>query len=80
MAKNVLKNPGKALEIGANVGTAFAPRSPKAASSLPDVTSFYQTGEGLCHGKFVNIVNFIFSVPINVDTYIDVIPICTIRK
>ena len=32
-AKNVLKNPGRALEIGANVDTAFASRSPKAASS-----------------------------------------------
>ena len=31
MAKNVLRNPGRALEIGANVGTAFATGSPKAA-------------------------------------------------
>ena len=31
MAKNVLKNPGRALEIGANVGSAFASRNPKAA-------------------------------------------------
>ena len=29
MAKNVLKNLGRALEIGANVGSAFASRSPK---------------------------------------------------
>ena len=33
IAKNVLKNPGRALEVGANVGTAFATRSPKAALS-----------------------------------------------
>ena len=33
MAKNVLKNPGPALEIGANVGSAFATRSPTAALS-----------------------------------------------
>ena len=54
MAKNVLKNPGRALEIGANVGTAFATRSPKAAlSSLPEVINFYHTGKGLYLGKFV---------------------------
>ena len=36
MEKNVLRNPGTALEIGANVSTAFASRSPEAAlSSLP---------------------------------------------
>ena len=29
MAKKVLKNPGQALEIGANVGAAFASRSLK---------------------------------------------------
>ena len=41
MAKNVLKNPGRALEIGANVGTAFASRNPKAAlTSLPEVIIF----------------------------------------
>ena len=54
MAKNVLKNPGRALEIGANVGSAFATRSPKAAlSSLPEVINFYHTGKGLYIGNFV---------------------------
>ena len=54
MARNVLKNPGRALEIGANAGSAFAARSPKAAlSSLPEVINFYQTGKGLYLGKFV---------------------------
>ena len=33
MAKFFLKNPGEALEIGGNLGTAFASRSPKAALS-----------------------------------------------
>ena len=48
MAKDVLKNLGRALEIGANVGTAFASQGPKAAfSSLPDVSNFYHTGKGL---------------------------------
>ena len=54
MAKNVLKNPGRALEIGANVGTAFASRNPKAAlSTLPEVINSYHTGKGLYLGKFV---------------------------
>ena len=54
MAKNVLKNPGWALEIGSNVGTAFAFRSLTAAlSSLPEVINFHHTGKGLYLGKFV---------------------------
>ena len=54
MAKNVIKNPGRALEIGANIGTAFETRSPKAAlSSLPEVINFYHTSKGLYLGKFV---------------------------
>ena len=54
MAKNVLKNPGRALEIGANAGSAFASRSPKAAlSSLPEVINFYHTGKGLYLPRFI---------------------------
>ena len=42
MAKCVLKKPGRALEVGANVGTAPSSRSLKAAlSSLPEVINFY---------------------------------------
>ena len=54
LATNVLKNPGRALEIGANVATAAASRSPKAAlSSLPEVINFHHTGKGLYLGNFV---------------------------
>ena len=54
MSKNVFKNPGRAPEIGANVESAFATRSPKAAlSSLPEVINFYHTGKCLYLGKFV---------------------------
>ena len=54
LATNVLKNPGRAPEIGANVATAAASRSPKAAlSTLPEVINFYHTGKGLYLGKFV---------------------------
>ena len=56
-AKYVLKNPGRALEIGANVGSAFASRSPKAAlSSLQEVINFHHTEKGLYLGKFVYIM------------------------
>ena len=55
MAKNVLKNTRPALEIGANVGSAFAIGSPKAAfSSLPEVINFHQTGKGLYLGDLFN--------------------------
>ena len=54
LATNVLKNPGRALEIGANIGSAAVSRSPKAAlSTIPDVIKFYHTGKGLYLGKFV---------------------------
>ena len=47
LATNVLKNPGRALEIGANIATAAATKSPKAAlSTLPEVMNFYHTGKG----------------------------------
>ena len=57
ITKNILKNPGRALEIRANVGSAFASRSPKAAlSSVPEVINFSHTGKWLCLSKFVYIM------------------------
>ena len=54
LATNVFKNPGRALEIGANVATANASRNPKAAlSTLPAVINFYHTGKGLYLEKLV---------------------------
>ena len=54
MTKIISKISEGALEIGANVGTEFAPRSPKAApSSLLEMINFYHTGDGLYFGKFV---------------------------
>ena len=53
MAKNVIKNRGRAFEIGANVRSAFVSKTPKAAlSTLPEVINFYHTGKGLYLGKF----------------------------
>ena len=54
MAKNVPKNPSRALDIKANIALAAASRSlKKVLSALPEVINFYHTGEGLYRGKFV---------------------------
>ena len=54
LAKNVLSNPGGALDLTANIANAAATKSPKAAlSTLPEVINFYHTGKGLYLGKFV---------------------------
>ena len=54
MAKNVSKNPGRALKNGANVGGAFASESSKAIlPTLPEMINFYLTGKGFYLGKFV---------------------------
>ena len=54
LAKNALKNPSRFLEIGANIASAAATKSPKAAlSTLTEVINFYHTGKGLYLGKFV---------------------------
>ena len=54
LAKNVLSNPGRALDLTAKRVTAAASKSPKAAlSTLPEVINFYHTGKGLYLGKFV---------------------------
>ena len=54
LAKNVVSNPGRALDLTAKIATAAATKSPKAAlSTLPEVINFYHTGKGLYLGKFV---------------------------
>ena len=54
LAKNVISNPGRALDLTAKIATAAANKSPKAAlSTLPEVINFYHTGKGLYLGKFV---------------------------
>ena len=48
LATNVLKNPARALEIGANIGTAMVSKNPRTAlSTLPELLTFYNTGGGL---------------------------------
>ena len=54
MAKNVLSNPGRALDLTAKKTTAAASRNSKQAlSTLPELITFYNTGKGLYLGKFV---------------------------
>ena len=53
MAKNVLRNPGRALDLTAKIATAAASRNSKQAlSTLPELITFYNTGKGLYSGKF----------------------------
>ena len=73
LATNVLKNPGRALEITSNIATAAATKSPNAAlSSLPEVINFYHTGKGSYLGKLV----FIF-YHLNGTKNRKTIPFCT---
>ena len=54
IAKNIISNPGRALDLTAKTATAAATNSPKAAiSTLPEVINFYHTGKGLYLGKVV---------------------------
>ena len=53
-AKNVLSNPGRALDLTAKIATAAASRNSKQAlSTLPEMITFCNTGKGLYLGKFV---------------------------
>ena len=54
MAKNVLSNPGRALDLTAKKATAAASRNSKQAlSTLPELITFYNTGQGLYLCKFI---------------------------
>ena len=54
LAKNVLINPGRALDLTAKIASAAATKSPRAAlSTLPELINFYHTGKGIYLGKFV---------------------------
>ena len=57
MAKNVLSNPGRALNLTAKIARAAAsPKSKQVLSTLPELITFYNTGKGLYLGKFVYIM------------------------
>ena len=53
MAKNVLSNQGRALDLTAKIATAAASRNSKQAlSTLPELITFYNTGKGLYLPRF----------------------------
>ena len=54
IAKNVLGNPGRALDLTAKIATAAVSKNSKQAlSTLPELITFYKTGRGLYLGKLV---------------------------
>ena len=54
LAKNVISNRGRALDLTAKIATAAATKSPEAAlTTLPEIINFHHTGKGLYLGKFV---------------------------
>ena len=53
MAKNVLSNPGRGLDLTAKIATAAASRNSKQPlSTLPELITFYHTGKGLYWPRF----------------------------
>jgi len=53
VGKKVLNNPGRAWEIGAQLGAAAVNKNPRAASAAtPDVINFVHKGKGLYLRKF----------------------------
>ena len=49
----ILNNPGRALEIAANIGTAATTKNPRLiAATAPDIIKFVHQGKGLYLGKF----------------------------
>ena len=60
VGKKILNNPGRALEIAANIGTAAAGKNPKLiAATAPDIIKFVHQGKGLYLGKILLIYSLI---------------------
>ena len=54
LAKIVLKNLSRALDVTANIATAAASGSPRnVLSTLPEVINFYHTGKALYLTRFI---------------------------
>ena len=52
VGKKILNNPGRALEIAANIGTAATTKNPRLiAATAPDIIKFVHQGKGLYLGK-----------------------------
>ena len=69
MAKNVLSNPGRALDSTAKLATAAVSKNSKQAlSTLPEFITFYNTGKSLYLGKIFSIMVYKWNK--NVKNYI----------
>ena len=52
VGKKILYNPGRALELAANIGTVTASKNPKLiAATAPNIIKFVHQGKGLYLGK-----------------------------
>ena len=52
VGKKILNNPGRALELAANIGTAAASKNPRMiAATAPDIIKFVHQEKGLYLGK-----------------------------
>ena len=52
VGKKILNNPGRALELAANIGTAAASKNPRMIdATAPDIIKFVHQGKGLYLGK-----------------------------
>ena len=52
VGKKILNNPGRALELAANIGTAAASKNPRMiAATAPDIIKFVHQGKGSYLGK-----------------------------
>ena len=52
VGKKILNNPGRALELAANIGTAAASKNPRMiAATAPDIIKFVHQGKSLYLGK-----------------------------
>ena len=52
VGKKILNNPGRALELAANVGTAAAGKNPRMmAATASDIIKFVHQGKGLYLGE-----------------------------
>ena len=62
MAKDVLSNPSRALDLTAKIATsAVSKKSKQALSTIPELKTFYNTGKCLYLGKFVYIMVYIWT-------------------
>ena len=57
MAKNLISNPGRALDLTAKRAPAAASKNSKQVlSTLPELITFYSTGKGLDLSKLVYFI------------------------